>query len=77
MRNLEVALNDSLENLKWLGENYSRLKREYGDKWVVISSKKVVESGDSFEEILLAAKKYPPGSFTVEYIQSKEIAMFF
>jgi len=77
LRDLAEAFDISLENLKWLRENYSRLKKQYDKKWVVIFKKRVVESGDTFEEILPATKKYEPSSIAVEYIQSKEIAMFF
>jgi hypothetical protein len=64
-------------NMEWLKRNYSHLKKEYDNKWVIIHDQKVVGSGDTFDEILHDARKYEPSSVVVKYIHSKDIAMFF
>lgn len=64
-------------NLEWLKSNYSRLKREYDNKWVLIHKGKVVGCGDTFDEMLPETRKYEPSSVLLEYIHSKEVATFF
>ena len=64
-------------NLEWLKRNYSSLKKEYDNKWVLIHDQKVVGCGDTFDEMLPETKKYEPSSVLLEYIHSKEVAMFF
>lgn len=71
------AFRLSEENLKWLKENYDRLKREYNGKWVVIKDQRVYESRDTFDEILEIARKQDPNSILIEYLQKEQIAMFF
>jgi arabinogalactan endo-1,4-beta-galactosidase len=77
MRTKEELFNTSMGNLVWLQKNYNHLKKKYDSKWIVVHNEKVVESGDTFEDILPSTKKYAPSSIMVEYIQSKEVAMFF
>ena len=64
-------------NLEWLKKNYGRLKRQYDNKWVLIHDRRVIGSGDTFEEMLPQARQYEPSSVMLEYIHSKEVAMFF
>ena len=71
------GLENSIESAEWLSENYERLKREYNNKWVLIEDKKVVESKDTFDQILQAARKYKSNSVILEYISSEDVAMFF
>ena len=71
------GLENLIESAEWLSENYERLKREYNNKWVLIENKKVVESKDTFDQILQAARKYKSNSVILEYISSEDVAMFF
>jgi len=45
----------------------------------LIHNKEVVESARTFDDIMkiLRAQKYDPNTIIVEYLQSKQIAMFF
>jgi len=70
-------LESSIENAEWLRRNYERLKREYNNKWVLIQNKKVVDSGETFDQILRAVRKYKSSSAILEYISSEDVAMFF
>jgi hypothetical protein len=74
---IEQLFKASCDDLKWLEENYDRLKREYDGKWVIIQDKKVVASGGSYESIMNALKKCDPRKAIVEYVQSEQVAMFF
>lgn len=65
------------ENIKWFKENYEDLKRKYDNRWIMIHNKKVAKSASTFNEIVKIAKKYDPNTIIVEYIQSKQVAMFF
>lgn len=65
------------ENTEWLKENYESLTRKYNNRWIMIQNKKVAETACTFNEIMNAAKKYDTNKVIVEYVQSKQIAMFF
>jgi len=65
------------ENVKWFKENYKRLTRKYDNRWILIRNKRVAENASTFDEIMNIAKKYDPNDVIVEYLQSKQIAMFF
>lgn len=67
----------SRDNLKWLEENYDRLRKQYDGKWVVIQDRKVVVSGGSYASIIAAFRKFDPRNAIVEYMQSEQVAMFF
>ena len=73
----EVLFDDSLGNMEWFRVHYEKLKREYNNKWIIVYNKEVVETEDSFEEVLARARKYDPNRIMVEFIESDEIAMFF
>lgn len=67
----------SRANMKWLEENYKKLRREFRDQWVIIRDKKVVETAETFDEIMKALKRYDVNRVLVEYIRSERVAMFF
>jgi len=75
--NVEQLFRASCDNLKWLEENYDRLKKEYDGKWVVIQDRRVVASSGTYESIMNALKKCDPRNAIVEYLQSEQVAMFF
>ena len=65
------------ENVEWFKENYKSLTRKYDNRWILIRNKRVAENASTFDEIMNIAKKYDPNDVIVEYLQSKQIAMFF
>lgn len=75
--NAEGLFKASRSDLKWLGDNYDVLKKQYDGKWVVIQDRKVVASGGSYASIMSALKKCDPRKAIVEYLQSEQVAMFF
>ncbi|MCJ7469573.1 DUF5678 domain-containing protein [Candidatus Bathyarchaeota archaeon] len=76
MEKAELFKN-SKENLEWFKENYEDLKKKYDERWIVIDNKTVVKSASTFDEILALVRKHDPNKVIVEYMQSKQIAMFF
>jgi thymidylate kinase len=76
MERAELFKN-SKENLEWFKENYEDLKKKYDERWIVIDNKTVVKSASTFDEILALVRKHDPNKVIVEYMQSKQIAMFF
>jgi hypothetical protein len=40
-----------LENRQWMEENFFEIQSKHGGNWIVILDKKIVASGESFEEI--------------------------
>ncbi len=73
----EELFKISRENIKWFKENYEDLKRKYDNRWIMIKNKKVAKSASTFNEIMKTAKKHDPSTIIVEYMQSKQVAMFF
>jgi len=69
----------SRQNTEWFSKNYESLKEKYDNRWIMIHNKKVVKSTSTFDDIMkvLHAQKYDPSTVIVEYLQSKQIAMFF
>lgn len=64
-------------NIEWFKENYEDLKKKHDKRWIIIHSKKVVDSTSTFNEMMKVARKYDQNTIKVEYIESKQIAMFF
>ena len=67
----------STENLEWFRENYEDLKRKYDNQWIVIQKKKVVGKSSTYDKIVEILKKEDQKNAIVEFIDSKQIAMFF
>jgi hypothetical protein len=67
----------SRENLEWFTKNYGNLKRKYANQWVVIQRKEVVASSSTYDQIVVALKKEDRKSAIIEFIDSKQLAMFF
>jgi len=73
----EDLFDISKENIQWLQENYEHLRKEYDKKWIIVHNKKVVESQETFKDILQVARRYDPNSILVEFLQTQEVAAFF
>jgi len=67
----------STENLEWFRENYEDLKRKYDNQWIIIQKKKVVGKSSTYDKIVEILKKEDQKNAIVEFIDSKQIAMFF
>jgi hypothetical protein len=44
------------DNMKWLVENYDRLKEKYGDSWVAVREGRVVAHDKEYEHLLRCLK---------------------
>lgn len=67
----------SQENLEWFKDNYKVLRKDCNNQWIAIQNKKVIAKGARYEEILSALKEKDRKSAIVEFIDSKQLAMFF
>jgi hypothetical protein len=70
-------LRMAYDNLKWFRDNYDRLKKQYDDKWVAVKDKKVIASGNSFENVVTSLKESDRRHAIVEYMQSEHTDMMF
>jgi hypothetical protein len=70
-------LKQSRENLEWFNENYESLKKEYDNQWIVIQQKKVVAKGSTYTQIKKILGKSDMKNALIEFMDSKQIAMFF
>jgi hypothetical protein len=67
----------SMENLEWFKDNYKTLVKNYNNQWVIIQNKKIVAKGSTYEKIASVLKEADKKSALVEFISSKQLAMFF
>jgi peptidyl-tRNA hydrolase len=67
----------SRENLEWFKENYKNIRRDYINQWIVIQNKKIIAKGSTYENITNMLKKADKKAAIVEFIDSKQLAMFF
>ncbi|MGA2768927.1 MAG: DUF5678 domain-containing protein [Candidatus Bathyarchaeia archaeon] len=67
----------SRENLEWFKENYKNIRRDYNNQWIVIQNKKIIAKGSTYENITNMLKKADKKAAIVEFIDSKQLAMFF
>lgn len=76
-RENEELFKLSNENLEWFKANYKSLRKDFDNQWVVIQNKRVVAKGSTFEEITEILKQPDRKTALVEFIDSKQLAMFF
>jgi hypothetical protein len=67
----------SRENLAWFKDNYKSLRKDYDNQWIVIQKKQVVANGSSYDRVIEGLKKKDKKSAIVEFVDSRQIAMFF
>lgn len=67
----------SRENLEWFKENYKNIRRDCNNQWVVIQNKKIIAKGSTYKNITNMLKKADKKAAIVEFIDSKQLAMFF
>lgn len=70
-------LKESVENLAWFKQNYKSIQKECNNQWVIIKDKQIVAKGSTYDEIVDALKEKDKKSAIVEFIDSKQLAMFF
>jgi len=57
---VQLARRKMLENREWLADNITEICKDYADKWILIWDKKVVQVGNSYDEVIkVAEEKYP------------------
>jgi hypothetical protein len=67
----------STENLEWFKDNYKTLMKKYNNQWIVIQNKKIIATGSKYEKTVSILKHIDKKSAIVEFIDSKQLAMFF
>jgi H2-forming N5,N10-methylenetetrahydromethanopterin dehydrogenase-like enzyme len=70
-------LKESVENLAWFRENYKNIKKECNNQWVIIQNRQIVAKGSTYDEIANLLNEKSKKSAIVEFIDSKQLAMFF
>ena len=81
MRKMKIEkgefLRASRENLEWFNKNYGKLKRKYDNQWVVIQKKEVVANSSTYDQIVDTLNKEDKKTAIIEFVDSKQLAMFF
>lgn len=60
----------TLEDWKWLRENYKDLVKKYDKKWVAVKNKNIIEIAKSLEELKEKLKNKKEKDYFFEYISS-------
>jgi hypothetical protein len=67
----------SRENLEWFRDNYKTLVKDCNGQWVVIQNRKIIAKGSTYEKIAGILKETDKKSAIVEFVDSRQLAMFF
>ena len=70
-------LKASKENLEWFNKNYDCLREKYDNQWIIVQGKEVVAKGSTYGQITKLLKKEDKKSALIEFMDSKQMAMFF
>ncbi len=67
------AIQREQENLEWINKSLSQLRRSFGDRYIAVRDRKVIDSDKSFDKLLARVRKLPnPETVTVEFVTALE-----
>lgn len=68
-----LAIRRERENLEWINGSLSWLRQKYGDRYIAVQDRKVIDSEADFEALFARVKKLKnPESVTIEYVTALE-----
>ncbi len=73
----DEIFQNSRENLEWFKDNYKSIRRKYDNQWIIVQRREVVANSSNYDQIVECLKKEDRKSALVEFVDSKQIAMFF
>ena len=60
-------------NSVWINRSMSALRQKFGDRYIAVKNRKVIDSDEDFETLLLRIRKVgDPESVTIEFVTAKE-----
>jgi len=68
-----AAIRRERENLQWINESLSRLRELYGDRYVAVRDRRVIDSDPDLEALLSRVRRLEkPEDVTIEYVTALE-----
>ena len=60
-------------NQEWISKSMAELRQKFGDRYVAVKDRQVVDHDTSFERLLAKVRKLPdPETVTIEYVTAQE-----
>ncbi|TLZ75651.1 MAG: hypothetical protein E6K08_08210 [Methanobacteriota archaeon] len=67
------AINRERVNQEWINKSLPSLRRKFGDRYIAVRARKVIDSDKDFEKLLARVRKLSDsGSVTIEYVTALE-----
>ncbi len=61
------------DNLEWINKSISSLRKSYGDRFIAVRDRKIIDSDPDFETLLRRVRTLPePEAVTIEYVTAEE-----
>ncbi len=68
------AIRRERENLEWITRSMGNLRKKYGDRFVAVKDRKIVDSDSDFEALFERIRKLPDSEFvTIEFVSALEL----
>ncbi len=68
------AIRRERENLEWISRSMGSLRKKYGDRFVAVEDRKIIDNDPDFEALLKRVRKLPdPESVTIEFVSALEL----
>lgn len=73
-----LAIRRERENLVWINESLSWLRRKFGDRFIAVRDQQVVDSDEDFEALWTRVRALEDAdSVTIEYVSAQEYMWIF
>jgi predicted DNA-binding protein (UPF0278 family) len=60
-------------NSEWINKSISTLRKKFGDRYIAVKDRKVIDSDEDFDALLLRIRKQgDPESVTIEFVTPAE-----
>lgn len=70
-----AAIRRERENLEWISQSLSTLRKKFGDRYVAVKDRRVIDSDSEVEPLLARIRKREDsGSITIEFVSALELA---
>lgn len=69
-----AAIRKERENLEWISRLMPNLRKKYGDRFVAVKDRRLIDSDPDFEALLARVRKLPDSeSVTIEFVSALEL----
>ena len=68
-----ASIRRERQNLEWLNKSLSSLREKFGDRYIAVQDRQVIDSDEHFERLLARIRKLEhPESVMIEYVTALE-----